>query len=265
MAKNNDSGGSVAGGIFVFVVVVIAMVPKEVWIFLGVVLGIVLVAWLGSKAVQAYDERKAEAERQARLAREAEAARAKREREDKARKVKQQRIDVLGATNAARLASAQAAVKRVVASEAARAGWLGDVDFTADIRGIFENFRKARDLRTVADELSALPKPSAEDRKILEEAKATAADLERTACERVNLIEKCATEAKLVDESLRAEREDARTAEQRAALHARLSSMLYGIEAAPDISAADSTADAVMARVLAYREIKSLIGQSRAA
>ena len=35
------------------------------------------------------------------------------------------------------------------------------------------------------------------------------------------------------DESLRTEREDARTAEQRAELHAKLSSMLYGIEAAP--------------------------------
>jgi hypothetical protein len=39
--------------------------------------------------------------------------------------------------------------------------------------------------------------------------------------------------------------------------------MLYGIEAAPDTTPADSAADAVMARVQAYREIKSQIQQFR--
>lgn len=35
--------------------------------------------------------------------------------------------------------SAGTSVKQVLASEAARAGWLGDVDFTADIKGIAGN------------------------------------------------------------------------------------------------------------------------------
>ncbi|MCV7434911.1 hypothetical protein [Mycolicibacterium bacteremicum] len=48
-----------------------------------------------------------------------------------------------------------------------------------------------------------------------------------------------------IDASLRAEREDAKVAEQRAALYAKL----YGIEAAPDTTPADSAAEAVMARV----------------
>lgn len=81
--------------------------------------------------------------------------------------------------------------------------------------------------------------------------------------ERVKLIEKCAAEAEAVDESLRKERADARTAEQRARLHAKLSSMLYGIQATPDTGPLDSTADAVIARVEAYREIKHQIQQSR--
>ena len=154
-------------------------------------------------------------------------------------------------------------MKRVVESEAARAGWLGDVDFTTDIQGVADNFQKAHALRKVANELSALDKPSLDDRKILAEAKTTVAQLERAAFERVALIEKCATEARLVDESLRSERKDARTAEQRAELHAKLSAMLYGIEATPTSTPMDSAADAVMARVQAYREIKNQIQQAR--
>jgi hypothetical protein len=66
-----------------------------------------------------------------------------------------------------------------------------------------------------------------------------------------------------LDKSLHDEREDARTAEQRAELHAKLSAMLYGIEATPDTTPTDSAADGVMARVMAYREIKNQIQQAR--
>ncbi|MGB0961344.1 MAG: hypothetical protein ACPGVY_01455 [Mycobacterium sp.] len=208
-------------------------------------------------------ERHAEAEEQARVERAAQAAAAKRQREEPSRKEKQQRVEKLGAKNAARVDSAQAAVKQVVASEAARAGWLGDVDFTADIQGITDNFQKVHALRKIATELSTLDKPSADDRRILAEAKSTATNLERTAIERVQLIGKCATEAHLIDKSLRTERKDARTAEQRAELHGKLSAMLYGIEATPDTTPTDSAADAVMARVHAYREIKNQIQRTR--
>lgn len=40
--------------------------------------------------------------------------------------------------------------------------------------------------------------------------------------------------------------------------------MLYGIEATPDTTPTDSAADAVMARVQAYREIKNQIQRARA-
>lgn len=77
----------------------------------------------------------------------------------------------------------------------------------------------------------------ADDRRILAEANTTIAQLQDDAKERVALISRCAVEARRIDASLRAEREDAKVAEERAALHAKLSAMLYGIEAAPDTRA----------------------------
>lgn len=265
MAKKGSDDGvtKVISGVIVGILVLIALVPKPVWIALGVITAAAILIGVTVWAISEYNKSRAAAEERARVERAAQAAAAKREREERARKEKQQRIETLGRENAALVESALAAVKQVGASEAARAGWLGDVDFTADIQAITDKFQKAHALSKVANKLSALDKPSVDDRKILAEAKTTTANLECAAIERVELIRKCATEAHLVDESLRDEREDARTAEQRAELHAKLSAMLYGIEATPDTTPTDSAADAVMARVMAYREIKNQIQQAR--
>lgn len=262
-SKNSDDVAKGVGALIFIVFVLIALIPKEVWIALGVVVGgaafIGLVAW----AVAANDKRVAAKEKREREERAAREAAAKREREEKLRKEKQQRIRSLGQENAALVESALAAVKQVHSSEAARTGWLGEVDFTADIQQITDNFEKAHSLRSVAEKTSALDKPTSDDRRILAEAKTTIAALEVTALERVELIEKCATEARLIDRSLREERKDARTAEQRAELHAKLSGLLYGIAATPDTSPVDSSADAVMARVQAFRDIKNQIQLAR--
>lgn len=273
MAKRNapsDLGG--AGALLVFVlalgfILVVVAIDKQAEGLVGIVVGIGLVAWGAYAALRSHVGR--QAEKQAQLDRAEEAARAKRlwqagaDLREKAGKLKQKRIQALGAANAALVESAEAAVKRVADSEAARAGWLGDVDFSDDIRGIIDTFLKAHSLRKVAAELSGLDQPTPDDRKILQEASTAADNLSRVAVERVTLIEKCAAEAEAVDKSLRKERADAHTAEQRARLHAKLSSMLYGIEATPDTGPRDSTADAVIARVGAYREIKHQIQQSR--
>lgn len=261
MSSGKNSSG--VGGLVFFVIVLIAMVPTPVWIALGAVIVVGAVSWAGYKIVVALERRHAEAQRRMRIEESKRAADAKREREERIRQEKQHRIDTLGKQNAALVESALSAVKQVTASEAARSGWLGDVDFSVDIAGITENFEKAHALREVIGKLSALDKPSAEDRKILAEARTTAANLELAATERVELIGKCAKEAQLIDKSLRTEREDARVAEQRAELHAKLSAMLYGIEATPDTGPADSAVDAVMARVQAYREIKNQIQRAR--
>ncbi|WNG87771.1 hypothetical protein C6A87_000265 [Mycobacterium sp. ITM-2016-00317] len=241
----------------------IAMVPKPVWIFIGILAGCALVTWLVYSVVSAEQKRRDAAEERARADRAKQAAAAKREREERARKEKQRRIATLGKANAERVDKAVSAVKRVSESEAARAGWLGDVDFSTDIQWITGNFKQAHDLRRVADKLSALDKPSADDRRILAEANSTIARMVKAAIERVDLIEKCAKEAQHIDESLRTEREDARLAEQRAELHAKLGAMLYGIEAAPTANPTSSAVDAVMARVQAYREIKNEIEKAR--
>lgn len=249
---SDDAVTKLLAGVFVVVVVLISVIPKPVWILIGVLALAAAVVGLIVWAFAANEKRRAE-----------QAAAAERAREEKAREEKQQRVAALGRKNARLVESALAAVKQLGETEAAHAGWLGDVDFTADIREITDNFQKAHDLLDVVNKLSALDRPSADDRKILAEARTTAANLERAACERVELVERCAKEARLIDESLRNEREELRTAEQRAALHGRLSAMLYGIEATPDAAPKDSAADAVMARVQAYREIKNQIRQAR--
>ena len=176
---------------------------------------------------------------------------------------RQQRIELFGAKNAALVEAAQYAVNRVVGSEAARTGWLGDVDFTADLRGIMDTFRQAHELSRVAYPLSVLENPSAEDRRILADANATIVKLEGAAYPRVALIKKCALEVELIDKSLHDERQEAKTAGQRAELSAKLSAMLYGIKATPDATPTETATDAVIARVWAYREIKNQIQHVR--
>lgn len=264
MAKDsNDGCANVVGGVIVFIIVVIVAIPKAVWIAIGVIAGIAILIWGATKLATSIEEGHKAARAKEEANRAAKAAADKKLREDRARQAKQQRIASLGAKNAELVESAQAAVKRVVATEAATAGWLGEVDFTGDLASITDNFQRAYSLRKVASELSALDRPNNDDRRILAEAKTTAANLERIAIERVELIAKCAVEARRIDESLCKERKDAKTAEQRAALHARLGSMLYGIEAAPTKAFDNSAADAVMARVQAYREIKNQIQLAR--
>jgi hypothetical protein len=256
--SSNIGCGTVLGVLFL-----IAIIPKPVWITLGVLVAAALLISGVSWAINANTKRlEAKRERQ-RVESAARAAAEKREREEKARKEKQHRIDTMGKSNAALVESTLAAVNRVRASEAARAGWLGDVDFSSDIQAITDNFQKAHALRQVVDKLSALDNPGPDDRKILTEARATVAKLEGAARERAELIGKCATQAQLVDKSLAQERKDARTAQQRAELHAKLSAMLYGIEATPQTTPTDSAADAVIARVQAYLEIKNQILQVR--
>lgn len=145
----------------------------------------------------------------------------------------------------------------------AREGWLGDVDFTADLGGITQNFRKVHALRTEVEKLTALDNPSADDRRVLADANVTIAKLEQAAFLRVELIKKCATEAQLIAKSLHDERQEVKTAGQREESNAKLSAMLYGIEATPDAMPTEAATDVVMVRVQAYREIKNQIQCAR--
>ena len=263
MSDRQPSVGAALFWLIFGIFFLISLIPKEVWIALGICAGSVVVIWIVYAIIKAAEESRIEAEKRAQAEQAARAAAAKREREERARKEKQHRIDTLGKSNASLVEEALAAVGQVAASEAARAGWLGEVDFSADIAWITDSFGKAHSLRGVTRTLSALSKPSDDDRRILAEAKTTIAELEDAAKQRVELISRCTVEARHIDASLRAEREDAKVAEQRAELHAKLSAMLYGIEATPDTAPTNSAVDAVMARVQAYREIKHQIDKAR--
>lgn len=264
MAKDSNDGCINAVGVVItFIIIAIAAIPKEVWIFIGAMAGIAIVLGFVAKLISAFHEGREEAQVAEESKQVAQAAAKKEQQEERVSQEKQERIQNLGAKNADLVESARIAAKQVAATEAARDGWLGDVDFTPDLDSITDSFQKAHSLRRLASQLTALDKPSVDDRKILTEAKKTASELERVACERVQLIAKCAAEARRIDQSLRTEREDAKTAEQRAKLHGKLSTMLYGIEAAPLASPDDSAAGAVMARVQAYRDIKDQIQRAR--
>ncbi|MEZ0357647.1 hypothetical protein [Mycobacterium sp. SA01] len=258
MSNGRSAGGGGVGG---FILILVALwfwiehneAAKAMLIAFGVVVAIFvigLIAYWVNEGAKRHDEME---QKRALIVAQCE----REDREERARLEKQRRIDTLGKENAALLESALTAVELVRASEAAIAGWLPDVEFGPNIQWITANFEKAHRLRKVADELSGLDNPGADDRKTLAEARNTIANLERAAVESVELIGKCATEAQLIDESLRNERRDAKVAEKRAELTAMLSAELYGIEAAPDTAPNTSAMDAVMARAEAYREIKN--------
>ncbi len=262
--KGSDDGGATGVGAAIFgVLVLIAAIPKEVWIVLGITAGIAIAVWIAVALSKEISKSIAEAKENARRQRAEEAAAAERKRIEDARREKRRRIETMGSESAAWVDFAEAWVTQIASSEAAREGWLGDIEFSADIAAIMAGFQKAYALDNVAGELSVLDNPSADDRKILQEAKTAVAALQTAAIQRVELIGKCAAEAGLVDASLRKEREDAHTAEQRAELHGKLSAMLYGVEAAPNVTPVDSAADRVLSRVAAYREIKKQIELAR--
>lgn len=245
--KGGNSGCLAAIGVF-FLIGLLAAIPGEVWI------GILLAASVG---VLIWGLSRLNRHRQAKRLAEAQAAEAKRKWE--AHQQRQAFVNEIGIENVRRIDAAVAAVQRVAGSEAAREGWLGDTDFSSDIAGITDRYRRARALRATASRLSGLDAPNEDDRRILAEAQAAAGALEEAANRNVALIEQCAVEAASIDASLQKERQDARTAEERAALHGQLNAMLYGIESAPQTDHVDSAADRVIARVRGYQEIRSQI------
>lgn len=253
MAKGGETNSGCVGVFGILLVIgLIASIPMEVWIGLSGLIVTGVLVWAVLKALPVLEAKRARRT----------AAAAQRRRDEEAARQRQRVVD-LGEMNVGRIDSALAAVQQVADSRAAREGWLGDVDFSVDIQGITDTYARAQQMRRVTWELQALSSPTADDRRLLSEAHATATQLEAAATARVDLILRCALEAQSIDESLRREDEQAQTAAAREALHRELSTLLYGVGAAPSAEAADSAADRVMARVAGYREIKQQITLAR--
>lgn len=253
MARGKESNGGCLGvfGVVLFLAL-LAAIPWQVWAALAGIAAVAGAIWLAGAVrrtvIARRQEKAAEAERAARA---------------QADELRRHRVQQYGEINATWLERALAAVQQVAASEAARAGWLGDVDFSADLAAITAGFDRSAALRARAADLQRLDSPGADDRRLLAEALAAADRLDASARGRAELVCRCAVEAGLIDRSLEQERADARTAEERAALHRELSAMLYGIEAVPESADSVSAADRVMARVAGYRELKQQIARIR--
>lgn len=252
MAKRDDGAGAVVLVVFFLIAGIAIVFPKPIWLTFAIVLGVAAIAVVGTLV------RKDVAEQ-----RQIRAATVRATEEEQARVERARQSNRLGHKNVERLESAQVAAERVTLSDAAGEGWLGEVDFTEDLRTIAENFEKATALRATASDLTALSAPSPDDRRILADAQTAADRLEDAANLLSDLICRCSDEADLIDASLRKQRQDAENERRRAELHGDLSAMLYGAESAPGEEPMESGADRVMARVAAYREIVAEIARVR--
>ena len=76
---------------------------------------------------------------------------------------KRRRVDEFGADGVQLMDRADAAVRRIMSSEAATQGWLGELDFTGDVSMIADTLRKVTALRTAAAEWAAIPNATADD------------------------------------------------------------------------------------------------------
>ena len=92
---------------------------------------------------------------------------------------KRRRVDEFGADGVELMDRADAAVRRIMSSEAATQGWLGELDFTGDVSMIADTLRKVTALRTAAAEWAAIPNATADDDRMLRDAQRAAAKLEQ--------------------------------------------------------------------------------------
>jgi hypothetical protein len=172
--------------------------------------------------------------------------------------LERERIDEFGEEGVRLIARANDAVERILATEAAREGWLGkldDLDFSADQSMITENLKQVSAFRLVIAELVAIPNRTVDDDRLRKDAAQAVGLLEAAVRQRVRMLLGCAHEAEEVDRILERERKEAHIAEKRDDVRSRLAAMVYGVELASTDRDSES-ADAVNARVAAFRELK---------
>lgn len=160
---------------------------------------------------------------------------------------------------------AEASVADIAASEAARAGWLGnpaDFDFRADMEAMADNLRRAQKIRAVTAEASSIKNFTESDKQMLKDAKREIARLEDSVEERVKLIGECAQQANDIDRVLHEAREDVEMSKRRDELRDRLGPIVYGSESRPADTHSES-ADVVTARAAAFHDLKALIDKHR--
>lgn len=173
-------------------------------------------------------------------------------------------VDSLGKDGVALLERGRAAIGAVTATEAARDGWLGeaaDLDFSADLATISDTLLQARRIEKIVARTKKIPDPSPDDITMLRDAGKTVRTLRAESVNRVKILEDCARQAREVDRLLAEERQQRALDAQREDARCRLAAELYGAEAIP-VRRDSHAADAVAARVAAFRELKNVVDDS---
>jgi hypothetical protein len=173
------------------------------------------------------------------------------------------RVDSFTKDGLALMAKARTAVSTVRATKAARDGWLGDradLDFSADLNLISEALLQARRIEKLAERSKKIPDPGAEDVVMLREAEKTMKTLRTEAKGRVRMIEDCVKQAREIDRLLAEERRQREFDKQRDAGRRQLAAEIYVAEVRSPARHSD-TADAIVARVQAFRDLKNVVGE----
>jgi hypothetical protein len=182
-----------------------------------------------------------------------------------ARKVvaERKRVDSFTKDGLALLQWANSAADTVRSTEAARDGWLGeptDLDFSADLTFISEALLQARRIDKVVERSKKIPDPSPEDVVMLRDAEKTMKILRTDAKSRVRIIEDCVNHAREIDRLLAEERRLQEFDKQRDAVRRQLAAELFVAEVRSPARHSE-TADAIAARVQAFRELKNVVDE----
>jgi hypothetical protein len=182
-----------------------------------------------------------------------------------ARKVvaERKRSDSFTKDGLALLQRANAAVDEVRATEAARDGWLGeptDFDFSADVDRISEALLQARRIEKVVERTKKIPDPSPDDVAMLRSAEKMVKTLRAEAKGRVKILDDCVKQAREIDRLLAEERRQQEVDRQREAARRQLAAELFVAGVRPATRDSD-TADAIAARVRAFRELKNIVDE----
>jgi hypothetical protein len=225
-----------------------------------------VVAWLVAVSVIRRRAELTETPEQRKVREAAERAQAEQdEKRASARKAvaERKRVDSFTKDGLALMTKARTAVSTVRATEAARDGWLGDqadLDFSADLTLISEFLLRARRIEKVAERSKKIPDPSPDDVAMLRDAEKAVTTLRTEAKGRVGIIEDCVKHAREIDRLLAEDRRRQEVDRQREAARRQLAAELYGVEMRSPAQHSE-TADAIAARVQAFRELKNVVDE----
>ncbi|WP_207842999.1 hypothetical protein [Williamsia soli] len=154
---------------------------------------------------------------------------------------------------------ARSAVAVITSSEAATGGWLGDVDFTADLFWIASSAVDASAMQELINKLKASKRAS--DKHAVSAGKAWLDVRRKKIDERVKLLEDAAKHARAVDERLKRQQETAERLTLRDEESARIAGLrtrLMGSEQPNLVEPGTEAVEAIRARAEAFYDVDAI-------